>query len=105
VVEAADHVEVLEAREVLVDRGVLPRQADPRAQRGRLLHHVEPRDAGAAGVGDEQRGEDPHRGRLARPVGAEQAEHRALLHLQVDPVEGDDVAVGLREPFRADRSF
>ena len=96
-VEAADHLEVLEAGEVLVDGGVLAREADAGAQRRRFVDHVEPGDARAARVRLEQGGEDAHRRRLAGTVGAEQAEDGALLRVEVDAVEGDDFSVGLGE--------
>ena len=77
VVELADHLEVLEAGQVLVDRGVLAGEADLRAQRVGVAHDVEARDPRAARVGLEQRGQDPHRGGLAGAVGTEQAEDGA----------------------------
>jgi hypothetical protein len=94
-VEASDHLEVLEAGEVLVDSGVLPGEADGGAQLRRLGGDVEAGDAGAPGVRLEQRREDPHRGRLAGAVWPQEAEHGALLRLEVDAVEGDHIAVGL----------
>ena len=45
-VEAADHDEVLEAGEVVVDRGVLAGEADPGAQRAGVADDVEAGDAG-----------------------------------------------------------
>ena len=45
-----DHVEVLPAGELLVDRGVLPGESDGAAQLPRLLHHVVTGDEGGAGV-------------------------------------------------------
>ncbi len=39
--------------------------------------------------------------RLARPVGAEQAEHRALLDVEIDAVERPYLAVGLHQPLHA----
>ena len=49
-VEATEHPEVLAPREVLVDRGVLAREADQLADRLRVARDVEPADARAAGV-------------------------------------------------------
>src|SRR4051812_38393023 len=63
----------------------------------RLLDDVEAGDARAALVRLEQGGEDAHGGRLARAVRPQQAQHGALLRLQVDAGEGVDVAVGLGE--------
>ena len=102
-VEAPDHVEVLEAGEVLVDRRVLAGEADLAAQCLGVLEHVEAGDASAAAVGLQQRGEDAHRGRLAGAVGPEQAEHRARLRAQVDAAQRVHLAVGLLQPFRDDR--
>ena len=70
VVELPDHLQVLEPGQVLVDRRVLAREPDLRAQRRRVALHVQARDARAAGVGLQQRREDPHRRRLARAVRA-----------------------------------
>jgi len=68
VVQAADHLEVLEAGQVLVDGRVLAGEPDLGAQLGRVAHGVQPHDPRAAGVGLEERREDPHRGGLAGPV-------------------------------------
>ena len=75
VVQAADHVEVLEPGEVLVDGGVLAGHADLSARFGGIGEHVDPGDDGRAGVGAQQRREDAHGGRLAGAVRPEQAEH------------------------------
>jgi hypothetical protein len=105
VIEAPDHLEVLVAGEVLVDRGVLTCEPDVGAQLGRLGHDVEAGDAGAAPIGLEQRGEDAHGGGLAGAVRPEQAEDGALLRLEVDAVESDDVAVGLGQAGGGDCGF
>ena len=44
---------------------------------GRVAQHVDARDRRPPGVGQGQRGQDPHRGRLAGAVGPEQPEDRA----------------------------
>ena len=49
-------------------------------------------------VRGEQRGQDPHRGGLARPVRAEQGEHRARRDLEVDSVQHHRVAERLSQP-------
>jgi hypothetical protein len=64
--------------------------------------HVEAGDARTSLVGREQRREDAHDRRLARTVGSEQTEDAAGGDLEVEPVEGDDVAVALDESFGAD---
>ena len=105
VVEAADHLQVLEAGQVLVDRGVLPRQADLSPQRRRVVTDVEAHHARRAGGGREERGQDPDRGRLAGAVRAEQAEHRPALDAQVDSAERFDVLVRLGEALGLDCEF
>jgi hypothetical protein len=103
VVEPPDHVEVLEAGEVLVNSGVLPGHADQPAQSIRVTHDVEPGDARPTAVGREQRRQHPHGRRLARAVRAEQAHHRALRHLEVEPVERAHLSVPLGQCFSDDR--
>ena len=97
VVEAAHHLEVLLAGQVLVDGRVLAGQPDVRAQPGRIPHHVEARDLRRAAVGRQQRREDAHRGRLAGAVGTEQSQHRARGRAQVDAAQRLDVAVRLAQ--------
>ena len=74
VVEPADHLEVLEAGQVLVDGGVLAGEPDALADLRGLADDVEARDARRAAVRREQRRQDPDRGRLAGAVRAEQPE-------------------------------
>jgi hypothetical protein len=86
-VQPSDHAQVLAAGQIRVDRGVLARHADQAPNRARLCDDVEAGDARPPGIGDEQRGQDPHRGRLARPVRPKQRQHRARRQLEVDAVE------------------
>jgi hypothetical protein len=51
VVEPADHLEVLESGQVLVDGRVLAGEPDLRAQLGRIAHGVEADDAGRTPIG------------------------------------------------------
>ena len=74
--QPADHDQVLAAGQQLVEGGVLCGHADAALHRGGLADHVVAGDACRAGVGQRQRGEDPHRGGLARAVGAEHAQDR-----------------------------
>ena len=87
-------LDVLPAGQVLVDGGVLPGQADGAAHRIGLGDHVVAEHRGAARVGAQDGGEDAHDGGLARPVRAEQTEHRARLDLERDAVERPHVAAG-----------
>src|SRR5690606_22725155 len=85
-----------------VDRRVLPDQADRPPHPAGVARHVVPRHARAPAVGAQERGQDAHRGRLARAVEAEQPADRALGHLQVEAVQGGLAAVGLAQPARLD---
>ena len=102
-VQPTDHGQVLEAGQILVDGGVLPRQADLVAQRRGVVHDVIADDRGAPGVGFQQRGQNPDDRGLAGAVRAEQAEHRSPPHLEIDALQGSDLAVGLVEA--ADRRW
>ena len=103
VVQLAHHLQVLEAGEVLVDGGVLPRQADLRAERRGVLHHVQADDAGGAAVGLEQRGEDADGGGLAGPVGSEQAEDGPGTRGEVHAAQGANRSVRLLQALDDDR--
>jgi len=105
VVEPADHLEVLEAGQVLVHGGVLAGEPDAPPQPLAVADDVEAGDAGLAGVGAQQRGQDPHGRRLARAVRPEQAEDRPGLDPEVDPAQGFHVPVGLAQAARLDRRF
>ena len=87
---------------MVVDGGVLAREADAGAELRGLADHVEAGHAGRAGVRGEQRGEDPDGRRLAGPVGAEHAEDGAGGGLEVDAVEGAHVPERLHETFYRD---
>jgi len=106
-VEPPEHPEVLAAREVLVDRGVLTGEPDQPPHLVRLPADVQPADARRAGVGVEQGREDPHRRRLARAVRAEQSEDASLAHFEIDAVERAHLGlarpVDLDEPLCLDR--
>ena len=61
-----------------------------------------PGDLGAAAGGADQRGQHVDHRRLARPVGAEEAEEIAVAHGDVDRVDRAQLAVVLAEPERLD---
>ena len=96
-VEPADHVEVLEAGQVLVDGRVLAREPDPLANLRRLADDVEARDVGGAFIGSQQGGQDSDSGRLAGAVRAQQAEDAPCLGAEVHAAEGFDLAVSLAQ--------
>jgi len=102
VVEPADHVEVLEAGEVLIDRGVLAGEPDVAAHVVRVFEDVDARDFGGAAVGAQEGGEDAHGRRLAGAIGAEQPEHGAGADIEVDTAERGDLAVALGQAGRPD---
>jgi hypothetical protein len=72
--------EVLAPGRLGVEPVLLADDADGVAHAHRLGEDVEPGDAGVAGIGPRQRGQDPHGGGLARAVGAEQPEDGARPH-------------------------
>ena len=96
--QATEEPEVLRAGEVLVDRGVLPGDADELADHVGVPTYVDAEDAGLAAVHRQQGGEHLEGGGLARAVGAEHAEDLAATYLEVDPVDRSEVAEGLDEP-------
>src|SRR4051812_41719559 len=63
----------------------------------RLTGHVDAEDLGVARVDREQRREHPQHRRLAGTVRTEDAEDLALAHLEVDAVDGPQVAEGLHQ--------
>ena len=86
-VEPADHVEVLETGQVLVDGRVLTGDADHGPDALGPRQHVDPVDRRGALIRLDQRGEHLDRGGLARAVRAEKRLHRSLRNLQVEAVE------------------
>ncbi len=90
-VELTEHPELLAHQQQAVPRLFAARDDvhDP-ADLGGLSSDVEAEDAGRAGRGQEQRGEDLDECRLAGTVGPEQAEQLGRLDLEVDAVEGHD---------------
>src|SRR6188472_1500737 len=102
VIEPADHLQVLETGEVLVDGGVLSGQADRLADTSAFTDDVEARDAGGASVRPQERGQNPYGGRLPGAVRAEQAEDAAGLGAQIDAAGRLDLAVALAQTLRLD---
>ena len=95
--QAPEEPQVLGRREVLVDRRVLAGDADQLADAVRLAGHVDAEDLRVARVDRQQRREHPQHRRLAGAVRAEDAEDLALAHLEVDAVDGAQVAEGLHQ--------
>ena len=82
----------------LVDRRVLPGQADHAPHLGGSLDDVVPADCGATGVELQQCGQHPDRRRLAGAVGPEQPEDGSLACDHVDAVDRSHRAEGLTRP-------
>ena len=72
--------------------------ADRAAHLHGLLDDVVAVDRRGAGRGAQQRHQHPQRGGLAGAVGAEEADHLALGHVEVDAVDGLDVLLVLALP-------
>ena len=100
--QAAHHAQVLLAGLEVVHGRELAGEADAAADLAAVGDDVEAGHPGPAGVGPGQGGQDAHGGGLAGPVGAEQGEHAALGHGQVDPGQDPQRAVGLLEAGRLD---
>ena len=67
-----------------------------------MLYHVDPRHGGPAGIGEGQRGQDPHRCGLAGAVRAEQAKDRPGGHGEADTGQGPGLPVVLGQPLGLD---
>jgi ABC-type transport system involved in cytochrome bd biosynthesis fused ATPase/permease subunit len=73
--------------EEIVHRRALAGDADHGAHRIWLLGEIVTGDAHLATIGGDQRGENLHRGGLARAIRAEQCEGRSLDNVQINAVE------------------
>jgi hypothetical protein len=101
----ADEHQVLPAGQVLVDRGVLPGQADPSAYPLGMSEYVDAGDLGRAGVRAQQRRQHAYGGRLARAVRAQYAEHGTPGHRQVHAVQRLGGTEPLGQPLGAYREI
>jgi len=102
-VQPADHLQVLAAGELAVDRRELAGQADLAPHREGLPDHVVAEHAGLARRRLEQRGEDADQRGLARPVGPEQPEHHPRGDVELEAVERVHLAELLAQVTRLDR--
>ena len=100
-VEKAVEPHVLLAGEVLVDARFLEDDPHLAAHRGGVVNRVGAADPDRAGGRGERRRQDRDGGRLAGPVGPQQAEELAWLHLEGDSVDG----VAIRLPVALDEVF
>ena len=96
-IQLGEDLQVALGAQPLVQAGRLGEDADLRRESAVVLAHVQAVDPGAARRRADQAGQHAHGGRLARAVGAQEAEHLALVHLQVEPIHGlDRMAVTLK---------
>jgi hypothetical protein len=95
--QAGHQDQVLPRGEVLVQRSELAGQRDPLSHPRRLLDDVVAADACPALIGTQQRRQHAHGGRLAGAVGPQQRHDGAVLHLQVEILDGGEVAEALRQ--------
>ena len=103
VVQPPDELQVLPAGELFLDGRRLSGQADRAAYRTRLPDDVIALDQGPAAIREQQRGQDPHGGCLARAVRAEYAEHGPARHRQVDTAKRVYLAEGLGQALDKNR--
>ena len=92
---AAVKKEILKDAEGAVEGVVLRHHADIAPRQRGLGDHVGAGDAHLAGGREGPGGTDADGGRLARAVGAEQAEDLPLADEEVDAVDGDDTLFAL----------
>jgi len=104
-VEAADEQQVLARREVGVERRAVGDEAQAPARLERLGGDVVAVDAHAPAVGGEQAAEDAQGRGLAGAVGPQQAQDLAAAHLEIQAVEGDELAVALRDALEGRRQI
>ena len=100
--EAREQHRVLAPGERALGRELLGDVADQPPDRHALARDVVAEHVGDAGRDPQQRGEDADRRRLARAVGAEEAEHLAGPDLEVDRVDGGLLAEAVGEARAAD---
>src|SRR5437867_449046 len=88
-VKGGEELEVLASRQSPVERSLVAHDdADASLDCLRLALDVDPQDAGNAGAGEDQRGEDLDEGRLARSVRTEKAEELPRRDRDRDSVQG-----------------
>src|SRR4051812_19439354 len=100
-VEVAEDEQVLLDGQRLVEVVELRHDAHLRARLLGVLGQLVAEDLELALVGDGLRGEHLHRRRLARAVGSEQPDARALGDLEVEPVDGGELAEALHDAVHA----
>ena len=96
------YLEIFADGQLAVERLLLRHDPDPRLHLAPLRPRVEAEHAELAAVDVREPVDHLHRRGLPRAVRAEEAEALAALDVEVDSVDGHDLAVGLVEPARLD---
>ena len=91
-VDAREKVEVLPHAQIAVERELLRHVAQLPARRAAGAVEIDSRDLGRTRGGAQQPAHHPEGGRLARAVGAEQAENLPALDPEGDPVDRGEIA-------------
>src|SRR6266566_2656828 len=79
--------------------------ADPLPKLDVTAGGIEPRNDRSTGAGPCQAGQKPDGRRLAGAVRTQKAEQQSCRYLEVEPVQGSDIAVALDETVTDDRGF
>ena len=85
-------MDVLQYRQVRIEREELRHVADAELDLIDLRLHVEARDVGGAGGGSQQTGEHLDRRGLPRTVRSQKTEDLAFCNIEADAIDGDEVA-------------
>ncbi len=102
-VQAGEEKEVLAGAQGLIDRGILPSDADELAHDMRLAHHIMSEDMRAAAIGAEQRREHTDSGRLPGAVRPEHAIDAPNLYREVNVIDSAIAAEVLDKSMGLDR--
>ena len=102
VIEQAVELEILFCRQSIIQRWVLEDDADGAPHLGRVLDHIMPGQGGTATAGLEQGAEDLDGGRLARPIGADKAEHLTLADAEAHLIDRGKAIEFFAQPFNFD---
>ena len=103
VVAGGEEVEILPDLHVVVDAEEVGHVADGAADGDRLFGDGVAGNPRLAGGRPQQRGQDAHRRRLARAVGADEAEDGPLLDAEGQVFDGGQVAVALGDALEFDQ--
>src|SRR5688572_7856526 len=104
-VQRGEEHEVVPGGLALVQPRLLGEDADRRADLRILPPQAETRDIRGAGRGADERAQEAQRRGLACSVRTEEAEDLALADLEVESIDGDEIAEALRELLGTDHGL